>query len=43
MTEKQIKMLLSEYNYDKNELQTTLQFLLIMAKEIVQLQTGERL
>lgn len=41
MTEKQIKTLLSEFDYNKNELQTTLQFLLIMATNIVQLQTGE--
>ncbi len=41
MKEEQIIQLLKEYDYDKNELQTTLQFLLIMATNIVQLQTGE--
>ena len=34
MKEEDIKQLLSEYNYNKNDLEATLEFLLIMCIEI---------
>ena len=38
MKEIQIRQLLKEFDYDKNTLEDTLQFLLIMSTNIVQLQ-----
>jgi len=41
MKEKQIRLLLKEFDYDKNTIEDTLQFLLIMCTNIVQLKGGE--
>ena len=41
MKEEQIRLLLKEFDYDKNTIEDTLQFLLVMCINIVQLKGGE--